>query len=338
MALFGIGGPRDGPAGGDGDRKLRVFVTGATGYIGRAVVREFVDAGHKVAGLTRWAENTLRLARLGARAVVGDVRDPATYRKLATGYDALVHLAAESSDDTATADRAAIDTLLWAAARGAEERRAKDPPPPIVIYTSGCFVLGETGAEPADEDASTDGAPEAVAWRPANERRVLDADGDAVATAVIRPGMVYGGHGGLIGELFRSAVEDGAAAYVGDGRNRWSPVYRGDLARLYRLVAERAARGIYHCTADGAVPVVDLARAAAEAAGRGGETRSIPLEEARASMGVMADALVMDQVVASPRARALGWRHEHPAFTASAADLYREWREGAPSSPPDPAA
>ncbi|MFW6079110.1 MAG: NAD-dependent epimerase/dehydratase family protein [Gemmatimonadota bacterium] len=336
MTLFGIGrrSGDDGGTGGDGhDRALRVFVTGATGYIGRGVVRELADAGHEVAGLTRWAEQTLALKRVGARAVVGDVRDPATYYRVAAEYDALVHLAAGGAtvEEKATTDRAAIDALLHVAGRDVEEREKKGRPPRVVIYTSGCFVLGETrGEKPADEDSPTDHPPGIVAWRPDHERRILDAARPGIATAIIRPGMVYGGRGGVIGRFFRTAVEDGRAAYVGDGANRWSPVYRGDVARLYRMVAERAARGIFHCAEPRAVPVAELARSAAEAAGRDGATRSIPLDRARERMGGLADALVMDQAMAARRSHALGWRHEHPPFVESAVDVFREWEEGEP--------
>lgn len=331
MGLLDIGRRERGPNGTDapgadgGGETLRVFVTGATGYIGRAIVRELVEAGHEVAGLTRWAEKTLRLDRLGARAVVGDIRDSLSFRKVAAEYDVLIHLASDPSDDRPAADRAAVQALLWAARQ--REDRPKDAPPRSVIYTSGCWVLGDTGDAPAGEDASTAGSPELVAWRPPHEQQVLDANDDEVAAAVIRPGMVYGGRGGLIGSFFASADEEGEARYVGGGANRWSPVYRGSVARLYRMVAERRARGVYHCTEDDAVPVAELARAASEAAGAGGAVRSVPVEQARERMGAVADALVLDQVVVSPRAHELGWRHEHPPFVESAADLYREWRE-----------
>lgn len=305
------------------DRPPRIFVTGATGYIGRAVVRELAAAGYEVTGLTRWAEKTLDIKALGARAVVGDVRASDTFRRVAAAHDVLIHIALESSDARIAADRAAIEALLWAAR---QHERRKGEAPRCVIFTSGVFVLGNTGDAPAAEDASTAGAADVAAWRPAHERLVLDAATEDIATAVIRPGMVYGGRGGLIGAFFESAERDGAAAFVGDGTNRWAPVYRGDLARLYRIIAERRARGIFHCAEAGGTPVEALARAASEAAGRGGAGRQVPLEEARRTMGTSADALVLDQVVASPRAEALGWRHEHAPFVESAAEVYDEWK------------
>ena len=296
---------------------MRVFITGATGYIGSAVAVALVDAGHDVLGLTHSAEKSSYLEGMGLEPVVGDLRDPGSYRDAAAGVDALVHVAAAHSDDRDAVDRTAVDTLLAAAREGDAG---------VLVYTSGCFVLGETGDAPAHEDASTDGAPELVAWRPAHEDRVLDAAAEDLATSVIRPGMVYGGDDGAFADLFASAEQDGAARMVGDGSNRWSPVHRGDVARLYRMVVERRGRGIFHC-AEGAERVRDLAAAASRAAGADGRTREVPVAEARKEMGGFADALTMDQVVGCRRARAFGWAPSHPPFLVGAHEVYREYGE-----------
>lgn len=310
------------------DRPLRVFVTGATGYLGSAIVRELAAAGHEVTGLVRWAEQTLEVKELGGRAVVGDLKSSDTYRKIAAAHDVLIHAAADAAAKD-TADRAAIDSLLWAAR---QHEREKEEPPRCVIYTSGCFSLGDTGDAGADEESSTDGAPELVAWRSAHERLVLEAASEDVATAVVRPGMLYGGGRGLIGEFFATAEREGAAVVVGEGSNRWSPAYVGDVARLYRLIAERRARGIFHATEGVGTPVIELARAASRAAGRDGAVRTVPVEEARARLGALADALTLDQVVRSTRSeRELGWRHEHPRFVESAESAYQEWRAANPA-------
>jgi nucleoside-diphosphate-sugar epimerase len=300
---------------------VKVFVTGATGYIGSAVVRELAAAGHEVAGLTRLAERTAYVEELGGRAVMGDVRDAGAWRDEAAAADVLIHVAAEDSESRRSVDRMAIDTLV-AAARG---RGAADAPRGL-IYTSGCFVLGDTGGVPAAEDAPLDDPAEVVSWRPAHERRVLDADSPELATSVIRPGMVYGGKDGQFATFFASAERDGAAEFVGDGTNRWSPVYRGDVARLYRLVAERRGRGVFHC-AEPAQRVGDLAVTASRAAGAGGATSRVRLEAARRTMGPYADALALDQVMAWPRAEGLGWAPEHAPFRESADAVYREWKD-----------
>jgi len=317
--------------GGGTGARLRVFVTGATGYVGSAIVREFVRAGYEVTGMTRWAERADDLEALGARAVVGDLRDPLSYRDVAARYDVLIHVAAEPSTARARLDAAAVDTLLSAARRRAEERAergAEDEQVPMLIDTSGVWSLGRTGMEPADESRPPDTGFELVAWRAECEQKVLEAAGPDLATAVVRPGIVYGGRGGILAEFFVTAARDGAAAYVGNGENRWSLVYRGDNARLYRLIAESRATGIFHAVDGTPLPVKELARLASEAAGAGGATRAVPLTEAREHRGAVVDALALDQAVVSRRAAEVGWTPQYPSFREGVAAAYREWASG----------
>jgi nucleoside-diphosphate-sugar epimerase len=310
---------------------MRVFMTGASGYIGSAVARELVRAGHEVTGMHHSPESATRVRAAGATPILGDLVEPATYAEVAGGHDVLIHLAFDYEKSMA-ADRAAVDTLIEAA-RSHMVRDAH------LIYTSGCWVLGETGDEPAAEDASVDHPAPVVEWRPAHEERLLGMTGEGsdLTPTVIRPGMVYGGTGGLVTTLFASAAEEGAARYVGDGENRWSLVHRNDLATLYRLVVEERADGIFHAVDGTPVRVLDMARAASEAAGAGGETRGVPLEEARAELGPVADALVLDQVIVTRRADEVGWKPIHPSFVEGADAAWREYRlaakDAAPSGP-----
>lgn len=307
---------------------MKVFMTGATGFIGSAVTRELAGAGHAVTALLRSPEKTDYLAdELGGRPAYGDITVPASYRSLAREYDALVHLAFQIDGDTVAADRTAVDALLEAARTGERPR--------IVIYTSGCWVLGETGQDPADENAPIDHPADVVSWRPAHERRVLEAGGDGFATAVIRPGMVYGGHSSLVGSLFESAESRGAAEYVEDGQQHWSLVHRDDLARLYRMVVEEEASGVFHGVDGTPVRVGEAARAASEAAGAEGATREVPLAEARDRLGPVADALALDQRLVAPGSRALGWSPARASFLESVREAYEEWREATGRSAED---
>lgn len=294
---------------------MNVFVTGATGYVGSAVVRAFVARGHRVTGLSRSPEKDVALKALGADPLRGALPDLAGMTGKLTAYDVLVHAAMDYGLGP-PADRVAVEALLGAA------RSARAPR--VVVYTSGVWVLGETAA-PAGEDASTAKPAAAVAWRPAHEKLVLDAASGSVATAVVRPGIVWGEKRGLLASFMESARKDGAAAHVGKGQNRWPPVHREDLAALYRLVVERRARGVYHGV-DGTAPrLSEIARALSEAAGAKGATRSIPLEEARKTMGPMADALATDQVVVAPRSAELGWKPSRPTFPEAARMAFEEW-------------
>jgi nucleoside-diphosphate-sugar epimerase len=310
---------------------MRVFMTGASGYIGSAVARELVRAGHEVTGMHHSPESATRVQAAGATPILGDLVDPATYAEVAGVHDVLIHLAFDREEPMA-ADRAAVDTLIEAA-RSHMVRDAH------VIYTSGCWVLGETGDEPADEDADVDHPAPVVEWRPAHEERLLGMTGEGsdLTPTVIRPGMVYGGIGGIVTTLFASAAEEGAARYVGGGENRWSLVHRNDLATLYRLVVEERAGGIFHAVDGMPVRVLDMARAASEAAGAGGKTRGVPVEEARAEFGPVADALVLDQVIVTRRAEEVGWKPIHPSFMDGAGAAWREYRlaarDAAPSGP-----
>jgi nucleoside-diphosphate-sugar epimerase len=302
---------------------MRVFITGGTGTIGEAVIKELRRAGHQVTGLSRSEDSDAKLKALGATPLRGALDQPASYQPAAAAHDAILHAAFDYGNAVA-ADRLAIETLL-AAAKGAGAPR-------VVIYTSGVLVLGNT-AKTADESASTAGAIPMVAWRPAHERLTLEAASDAVATAVIRPGFVYGGAKSLIAGYAESAGSTGAAVYIGEGANRLPFVHRDDLAVLYRLVIEKRARGLFHGV-DGAAPsLAKIARAVSAALGKGGRTTSLPVDQARAKMGPFADALLTDQVVSAPRSAELGWRATHPPLDTDSGvqAAVEEWkREKAP--------
>ncbi len=295
---------------------MRVFVTGATGYVGSAIVQALVRGGHDVTGLSRDGDRDGAVARLGARPVRGALGELRTLARQMAEHDALVHAAVDYGLGP-PADLEAIEAMLAAAGEAGRGMQ--------VVYTSGVWVLGET-PKPASEGAPLLRPAAAVAWRPAHERRVLEAATDRIHTAVVRPGMVYGERRGLVNAWFETAVNEGAARVVGTGAQRWALVHRADVAELYRAIVERGARGIFHGV-DGASPTVsEAAAAASRAAGKGGAVKVVPVEEARKTMGPMADALAMDQVVISARGPELGWAPRHPPFVEGAEDAYREWR------------
>jgi len=265
----------------------------------------------------RSAEKAAVAAGLGGRGVVGDLKEPGSYRDVAADHDALVHTAFEYSAATVDADRTAIGTLIAAAVGGKAQ---------VLVYTSGIWVLGQTGDDPAFEGATTEHPAAVVAWRPAHEKMALAAASPHLATAVIRPGMVYGGSGGIIGSYFESAEKHGASQYLGNGRNRIPMIHIEDLARFYRAVVEHRGRGVFHAVDGNAVQLADVARAASEAAGKEGATRSVPLDEARQKMGPIVDALILDQVIASGRNVEIGWHPLHESFLGDAPAAYQEWQ------------
>ena len=295
--------------------EMRIFLTGVTGYIGSAVRDAFVRAGHEVTGLVRDQTRARKLKKEGIGAVVGSITDSA-WRDAAVGFDVLIHTACERASRSAEADRCAIDTLVSAAKSTGGS--------PRLIYTSGIWVLGPTPA-PADETAPLH-PPVHDEWRAPHEQHVLAATG--LVPIVVRPGVVYGGHRGIIGDLFRDGV-NGLIRILNDGRNHWATVYDRDLADLYvRLATGPGVSGVYHATDGGDETVLDIVEALSRSTRHKPDVRFVPIEEARAKMGSYADALALDQIVRSPRARALGWTPALHSVGGNIPRLLEEWRVG----------
>jgi nucleoside-diphosphate-sugar epimerase len=298
---------------------VRIFLTGGTGYIGAAVLDALVRAGHHVDALVRNTHKAARVEERGAHPVRGDLASPDTYTAAAAAADAIVHAAFEYTARGTTVDATAVDALLTAARASASVR--------AFIYTSGVWVLGNTPT-PADESAPVNPI-ELTAWRPEHERRVLDAASPTLRTIVVRPGVVYGGGRGIVGEILKDA-SNSLIRVIGSGDNRWSLVYDRDLADLYLRLAEHAeASGIYHANDEGDERVNEIVAAISEHAKTTPSVRHVPLAEAKQKMGPYAEALALDQVVRSPRARALGWVPSLKSVSGNAARLFEEWRRSA---------
>jgi nucleoside-diphosphate-sugar epimerase len=281
---------------------VQVFLTGATGYIGSAVAQALSKAGYAVVGLARSDDQVRTLAAQGLGAHRGDLRDPASLAEGARNADAVIHAALAAAADAGQVDHAAVEAMIGALAQFNRP----------FVYTSGCWVVGNTGDKVADEDTPVAPTP-LVAWRPANERLVLDAARRGVQGIVLRPAMVYGRGGGLVMSFLQSAREHGAARVIGDGENRWTFVHLDDLAALYALALRAAAGTLLFAAHGAAIRVRTVAEAASRAAGAGGKVETVPIEEARKAMGPFADALALDQQISGERAqRVLGWRPHGP--------------------------
>jgi nucleoside-diphosphate-sugar epimerase len=300
---------------------MHVFLTGATGYVGSAVLDAFVRAGHRVTALVRHGSAASDAPlRASVESIVGDLSNPASYVAVAASCDALVHTAFESSARGASVDRVAVEALMDVAARvTAAGRRV------AVVYTSSVGVLGSAGS-PVTEDAVPQ-PPASLAWRLAHEAAVLDGARRSGARAmVIRPGIVYGGAQGAVGELLQASA-NGLIRVIGDGSNRWASIYDRDLAELYvRLASHPDAEGVFHATDDADERVDDIVEAIARHARMRPDVRHVPLPEARLKPGPYADTVTLDQVVRSPRSRALGWSPSLHSITGNVARLHEEFR------------
>lgn len=297
---------------------MRIFLTGATGYVGSAVTDALLRSGHEVTALVRDPEKAERVTRRGVHAIVGELSRPASYAAAAEAADSIVHTALDSSARKQKVDRVAIDTLVAAAAH-----RAAAGLPASVVYTSGTWVLGET--HDATEDTPVNPIP-LVAWRPDHEQLVLDAARQGVRPVVLRPGIVYGGARGIVGDLLKDAA-NGLVRVVGTGQNHWACIYDRDLADLYvRVSTLDDADGIFHANDEADESVDDIVGAIAHHAKMTPDVRHMPIDEARKKMGLYADALALDQIVRSPRARALGWAPTLRSVAGSVARLLEEFR------------
>ena len=274
---------------------MRVLVTGATGYIGSAVVEELANHGHHVLAFVR--EGKKIPARANVEAVYGDVRDAASLNAAVRKSEAVIHTAASFGPDMAQVDQAAVDVILKTAAEGKQR----------FIYTSGIWVLGNTGAKPADENTPLHPIP-LVAWRVQHEEQVKAA-AKSFPTAVIRPAMVYGRGRGVPAMFFQTVAEKGAVTVVGDGENHWPMVHVDDLAVLYRLILEKAEPGaVIHGATGETLKVKQMAEAAAKGAGVPGKVNYWSVDQARGVLGPFADALALDQDIVSIVAPKLGWK------------------------------
>jgi len=298
---------------------MRIFLTGATGYIGSAVLDAALRGGHQVTALVRNPEKAEQVSVRGATPIIGDLSKPGSYAPAAEHADAIVHTAAEQSKRRETVDRLAIETLCDAAQRRADAGLAA-----VVVYTSGVWVLGDTQGRAA-EDAPLNPTP-LVAWRPEHEAMVASRSRGAIRTAIVRPGVVYGGARGIIGDLLKDA-RNGLVRVVGDGRNHWPCVYDRDLADLYvRVAVNPEASGVYHANDEADESVGDIVDAISGHVRMRPDVRHVPLEEARAKMGPYADALALDQIVRSTRAHALGWAPTLHSVSGNVARLLEEFR------------
>jgi nucleoside-diphosphate-sugar epimerase len=299
---------------------MQVFLTGATGYVGSAVLESFLRAGHDVTALVRDPEKAESIARHGVHPVIGDLDKPSSYASEAERADVIVHTALDGSSRRDKIDRQAVETLL-----GVATSRAASGRPSAFIYTSGVWVLGDT-AGPVAEDAPVTPTP-LVAWRPEHERIVLEAGlSRTPRTVVIRPGIVYGGSRGIIADLLKDAA-NGLVRVIGEGKNHWPCIYARDLADVYlRVATNPEASGIFHANDEADESVGDIVDSIARYARMKPDVRYVPLTEARAKMGPYADALALDQRIRSPRARALGWSPTLHSVSGNVARLLEEFR------------
>jgi len=285
---------------------MLVFVTGATGFVGTAVVSELIAAGHQVVGLVRSDAGAASLTSLGAGVHRGSLEDLDSLRSGAANSDGVIHTAFNHDfmnySAAAETDTRAIETLGKALSGSGR---------PFVI-TSGTLLVRRQGPLATENDESDPNFPRK------SEVAGMAAASDGVRVSMLRlPPSVHGdGDHGFVPHLITIAREKGVSAYVGDGLNRWPAVHRLDAARLYRLALEKGpARAQYHGVADQGVPFREIAEVI-------GRRLNLPVvskspEEAADHFGWISRFVSVDCPASSEQTQEqLGWRPTHASLLA----------------------
>lgn len=289
---------------------MRVLVTGASGFIGSAVVAELLAHGHHVTGLARSDASARAIAALGAEVHRGALDDHASLRAGAAAADAVAHLAFDHDFSKPREVVAELDARAIAAlGEGLRDGGALAIASGMVVPRTGDVLVETDAADPARPRGASEGIALGLAAR-------------GIRSAVVRlPPTVHGrGDQAFVPHLIRSARAHGVSVYIGDGANRWPAVHRLDAARLFRLALERAPAGSrLHAVDDGGLPTRTIAETIA--ARLGVPARSVTAAEAPTYLGFLATFFAADAAASSALTRArVDWAPTHPNLLADLAD------------------
>lgn len=282
---------------------MKVLLTGATGYIGSATLDALVAAGHDVIGVVRTVTKADQLRERGAIAALGNITDRAFLRDIAASADGAVHLASPGDQTSAAAEDSAITAILDGLGQTGKP----------FVSTAGIWDHGSGGAI---AETTPFRAPQITAWRPPITRRVLGAAG--VRGSVISPAAAYGRGDALLHVITsgpRIGSDGQALAIIGGGEQHWANVHVDDLAELYVLALEKAPAGTYLIGANETNPTVrEITVAASESIGLQGRVAPEGVAATIERLGVLGEALLLDQQVASAGAQQLGWKPSRPTI------------------------
>jgi nucleoside-diphosphate-sugar epimerase len=293
---------------------MQVFVTGASGHLGSAVLPELLSAGHQVVGLARSDASAAAIEKLGAQVRRGDLSDLDMLREEAAASDGVIHLAFRH-DLMVTGDMAGAAEADLAALKALADGLDGSGNPLIGTSGTGMLVMGGVVGRPGTEQDVFPGG----GYRIDAENFVADLASRGVRSSIVRlPPTVHSSldHQGFIPIIIAAARQNGYAAYVGEGANRWPAVHTLDAARLYRLAIEKAPAGSrLHAVADEGVPFSEIV--AAIGRNLSIPVRSISPEEAGDYFGFLGSFAQMDNPASAAITRELlGWTPAHPGLIA----------------------
>jgi nucleoside-diphosphate-sugar epimerase len=299
------------------EQNMKVFVTGAAGYIGGSIAAALVKAGHEVIGLVRQPAQLEEVKKIGVTGLLGALDDRALLIAQAQAADAVINAA--SSDN-----RVAVEALVEALTGSGK----------VLLHTSGSSIVGDaSGGEGTDKIYYEDRLPAPTADKAARvaiDNLVLDAASKGVRSAVLCNTLIYG-HGALprdsvqLPRLLKQARKSGIVRHVGPGRNIWSNVHIDDVVDLYLLALEKTEAGAFYFVESGEAAFRDMSAAIARALGLGA-AQDWPLEEAIKEWGyeMASYGLGSNSRVRGARARQLGWQpHRPPVLDWIANDMLK---------------
>ncbi|KAJ6003921.1 hypothetical protein N7540_013203 [Penicillium herquei] len=289
---------------------MHVFVTGATGFVGQAVVQELLDAGHTVTGLARSEASASSLQKKGVEVVRGSLGDIDSMKRAASKADGVIHLAFDPDftkfAENAQAERTALFAMI-------DALTGSNKP---LVFTSGTMALvkGEMGTEDSPAETNTK-----FSARTATEQQALDLSSKGVRVSCVRLSVTTHGDGdkGFVWQMAELARANGQSVYVGNGLNRWPAVHRRDAARLFRLALEKgAAATSYHAVSEECIPMKDIA----EAIGKSMRLPTVSQDFEAASKhfaGFLVYPVSADNPASSKKTREqLGWSPSEPTLLA----------------------
>ena len=280
---------------------MNIFILGGTGLIGRAVATVLAVDGHQVTGLARTTQAIKTLRNNNINPLAGDLRIPTEWLDTAQSYDAFIQCAATWDDNMADVDLAITHRII--------ESSKHRTTPLRVLYTGGCWLFGKTGDNIA---VDTDHRPgfKPFDWMLRSADLLMSAP--CISAAIIHPAMVYDGVQGAMARYHTSAANGEAIEIWGDANTRWPLIHANDLGRAYSHIAPRLdLTGHINASTEIGIPAHQIAGKIAKVSGSANPHVVRPARSVIQQFGPAAAGPMLDQQMASPRLRAIGWKPHH---------------------------